>query len=72
MESNVAINGGGLLPDAVIVGGELLLDAGVVLPDMEPPPHAPSTKTEAALAHCRRRIAGYLANMRTQLRVAGL
>jgi hypothetical protein len=40
MESNVAINGGGLL-----------LDAGVVLFGMESPPHAPSIKTDAALAH---------------------
>jgi hypothetical protein len=39
---------------------------------MESPPHAPSIKTDAALAHRRCRIAGYLANMRTQLRVISL
>jgi hypothetical protein len=73
MESNVAIIGGGLLPDAVIIGGELLLlDAGVALFGMESPPHAPSIKTDAALTHRKCRIAAYLANMRTQLRVVGL
>jgi hypothetical protein len=72
MESNVAINGAGLPLDAGIMGGELLLDAGVALFGMESPPHAPSIKTDAALAHRRCRIAGYLANMRTQLRVVGL
>jgi hypothetical protein len=71
MESNVAINGGGPLPDAII-GGELLLDAGVALLGMESPPHAPSIKTDATLAHRMCRIAGYLANMRTQLRVGRL
>jgi hypothetical protein len=65
MESNVAINGAGLPLDAGIMGGELLLDAGVALFGMESPPHAPSIKTDAALAHRRCRIAGYLANMRT-------
>ena len=70
----MAINGGGLLPGAVIIiiGGELLLDAGVALFGMESPPHAPSIKTDAALAHRRCRIAGYLADMRTQLRVITL
>jgi hypothetical protein len=72
MESNVAINGAGLPLDAGIMGGELLLDAGVALFGMESPPHAPSIKTDAALAHRRCRIAGYLANMRTQLRVITL
>jgi hypothetical protein len=61
----VAINGAGLPLDAGIMGGELLLDAGVALFGMESPPHAPSIKTDAALAHRRCRIAGYLANMRT-------
>jgi hypothetical protein len=65
MESNVAINGAGLPLDAGIMGGELLLDAGVALFGMESPPHAPSIKTDAALAHRRCRIAGYLANIRT-------
>jgi hypothetical protein len=68
----VAINGGGLPPDAGIIGGELLLEAGVALFGMESPPHAPSIKIDAALAHRRCRIAGYLANMRTQLRVIAL
>jgi hypothetical protein len=58
MESNVAINGCGLVPDA-----------GVVLLGVEElPPHASSIKTDAALAHRRYRIAGYLANMKTQPR----
>jgi len=68
----VAINGGGLPPDAGIIGGELLLGAGVAPFGMESPPHAPSIKTDAALAHRRCRIAGYLADMRTQLRVITL
>ena len=71
MESNVAINGGGLLPDAVIVGGVLLLDAAVLF-GVESPPQAPSIKTDAAPAHRSCRIAGYLANMRTQLRCGWL
>ena len=58
-------------------GGGLLLDGGVGVPVLldvapESPPQAPSIKTDAAPAHRKRRIAGYLANMRTQLRVAGL
>jgi hypothetical protein len=64
MESNVAINGGGPLLDGGVVGGELVPE--------ESPPHAPSIKNDAALAHRRCRIAGCLANMKAQLRVAGL